>query len=72
MLHRSTYGSLLTKEVNDEIELRRQLDVVIEEKVGLKLLAKDFREMGLEETPTFEKYEDYIVERTPDEPPEEL
>ena len=28
--------------------------------------------MGLEETPTFEKYEDCSVEGTPDEPPEEL
>ena len=28
--------------------------------------------MGLKETPTFEKYEDDIVEGTPDKPPEEL
>ena len=43
-----------------------------EEKLGLEADSKDFEEMVLEETPTFEKYKDGSVEGTPDETPEEL
>ena len=46
--------------------------MITEEDIGTKAVDKDFGDMGLEETPTFEKYEDCSVERTPDEPPEEL
>ena len=36
MVHCSTYRSLLPEEVNDEKELRRQFNVMIEEKLGPK------------------------------------
>ena len=52
--------------------LKCQFDVMIEKKINPKSVAKDFGDMGLEETPTFEKYEDETVEETPDEPPEEI
>ena len=38
----------------------------------MKVVANNFGEMGLEETPTFEKYEDDSVEGKTYEPPEEL
>ena len=72
MVHCSTHRSLLPEEVKDEKELRRKFDSIIEEKLDLNAVAKDFGEMSLEETPTFENYEDDSVEGNPDEPPEEL
>ena len=45
---------------------------MIEKKLGPKAVAKDFWEMGLEDTPTFEKFEYDSVEGKPDEPPEKL
>ena len=72
VVHRSTCRYLLTGEVNDEKELRRKFNVMIEEKLAPKAVSKDFEEIGLEENPTFDKYEDDIVEVTPDEPLEEV
>ena len=42
---------------------------MIEDKLGLKEVAKDFGEMGLEETPTFERYENNSADDMPDELP---
>ena len=50
----------------------RQFDAMIEEKLGPKEVANAFGEMGLEETPTFEKYEENSVEGTSNETLKEL
>ena len=42
---------------------------MIEENLCQKAVAKDFGEMGLEETPTFERYENNSADDMPDELP---
>ena len=44
---------------------------MIQEKLCPKSVAKDSGDMGLEETPIFENYEDNSIKGTPDELPEE-
>ena len=46
--------------------------MITEEDIGTRAVDKDFGDMGLEETPIFEKFEDESVEGMPEEPPEEL
>ena len=72
VVHCYTYRSLLPEEVNDDKEVRNKFDAIIEEKLGSKEVSNDFGEMGLEDTPTFDKYEDDSVEGMPNEYPEEL
>ena len=56
VVHRSTYHSLIPEEFNYDKGLMHILYVVIEYKLCQKAAAKYFGDMGLEETPTFEKY----------------
>ena len=73
VIHLSTYQSLNAQELNDEEDLWHGFDKKIEEKLGPKATVKDFDDMNMEETPTFEMYGDnYGVERTPDKIPEDL
>ena len=73
VVHQSTYWSLTTQDLNDEEDLRHNFDKKIEEKLGPKKTIKDFDDMNMKVTPTFEMY-DYNdgVKGTPEEPPEEL
>ena len=72
VVHCSTYLFLLPEEVSDEKEVRREFDAMIEYNLAPKAVEDDFGEIGLKETPTFDKYEDGGVEGTPDELMEEL
>ena len=50
----------------------RQFNVAIDEKISPNEFAKDFGDMSLEKTPTFDKYEDNSIQETMNEPLEEI
>ena len=73
VFHQSTYRSLTAQDMNDEEYLRRDFDKKIEDNLGPKVVVKDFDDINMEETPTFEMYgHNDVVEVTPDKLPEDL
>ena len=73
VVHQSTYRSFTAQELNYEEDLRRDFDNKIEYNLGPKATVKDFDDMNMKETPTFEVYSDNdVVKGTPDKPPEDL
>ena len=72
-IHQSTHWSLTEQELNYEEYLWCNFYKKIEEKIGPKSTFKDFDDMDMEETSTFEMYgNNEGAKGTHDEPPEEL
>ena len=73
VVHRSTYWSLTTQELNDEEYLRHDFDKNTKDKLGPKAMVNNFDDMNMEETPTFEMYRNNDgVKGTPNKLSEEL
>ena len=62
VVHRSTYRALNQEEIEsaEEQAVRKSFDEQIEARLGPSATVKDFDDMGAEETPVHEKYEDGV------------
>eukprot|EP00804_Cyclotella_cryptica_P009101 CCRYP_003177-RA/>CCRYP_003177-RA protein AED:0.23 eAED:0.23 QI:0/0/0/1/1/1/2/0/629 len=75
VVHRSTYRGLTPEEIANPIEqaAMKNFDETIQAKLGPKTSIDDFKDLGIDESPILDKYEDDDHDgRIPDPPDEEL